>query len=311
MKILGLLLIPFSLFAQHDTIQVSKDKTVYLLFNSAVENVDTGTKQYAYKNTGNMVALKALDETSPVTSLMVQTKTDVFVWFIQYAKNPRSLLINLKNVEPQKPSALPTSKKPEVVLANANTSKTSNLGANSQPVVDDPRKIDFAEEPDIIRKRKKIGNRDSDIKDDKIQFNVNRFLSDHDVFYKDIAERSSGIHFSLYDMAIDKDHIYLKISITNTSSIAYDLDLITFERQHVSGIKRRETTGGDQLNVQAKESVKSIFPDQQETLVYVLQLYAFNEKDIVLVKTNELQGKRSLEFKIPAKSFINAKTITP
>ena len=316
MRLLVLLfLLPVYCIAQHDTIQVCKDKTVYLLFDTPVDNVDTGNKQYAYKKVDNMVALKALSDSAQVTSLMVKTSTTVYVWFLSFNKQPRTLLVNLKEQKTSTVSVVNSNPKDlQHQTASASSSTDKNLFKNTT-VSEKPKPQTAAPKwdghyPGVIQKRIDISNRDSDVKDANIQMKVNQFITDPTIRYRDVAEISSGIYFQLYDIVIDSENIYFKISVNNSSSIPYDIDLVTFERTHQTGLKRRETTGGNFLDIKLHESVKSIFPARQETIIYALSLYAFTEKDIIVVKISELQGKRSLEFRIPGTEFTNKKTKT-
>jgi hypothetical protein len=79
--------------AQNDTIQVSPERTTYLLFNQPVDLVDIGlTQAYVARIEGACVFIKALQAGAAPTTLLVRSGNDYFSAHLQsHSKPPKSL----------------------------------------------------------------------------------------------------------------------------------------------------------------------------------------------------------------------------
>jgi hypothetical protein len=285
-----------------DTVSLSTNKTVYILFDSEVTMAETGTKDFAVIFKDNMALVKALKETNVTTTLMVRTRTDVRVWIIKYNLNPERVLIDTRNevIGPglevtQSPSE---NKRPATDTKAVSVKKGPEKKSNP---LDLPA-------PAFIESRIKAGNRDSDIYDPALLKNVWKIMGQPTAYF-DIGEKENGIYFVLQNIYVDKHYIYLKMSMYNTSSIAFDIDFMSFERIQSSGLRKREIKNTNMIELAHRESVVSVLPNTEEAFVYVLPLFAPNDKDKVRVKVNEMGGARSFEFDIPVKEIVNAKTI--
>jgi hypothetical protein len=305
----------------HDTICVSVNKKTYLVFDSKVSATETGTDLYEHDATNNIVSVNAINPKAQPTTLMVQTETDLFVWIVQVSPYPNKFLYNFKKSAgpPESPIAS-ANNKPYLTTSNgkgtlgttaAGTSdRTSNALAMTNRVAASNLSGPEYNTPTIVTHRVQTNNRDSDIKDELIQKRVNWVINNDKISYKDLADIEGGMYFTLFNVFIDQSNIYLKFNITNTSSIAYDVDFLTIEIKHGSkGLRSRESASSQLIEGTARETVKTIFPGTNETIVHAIKLFAFEEKDKIHVKISELGGRRSLEFVIPSKVFTNAKTI--
>lgn len=302
-----------------DTLYVSHDKTTYVLLPDEIEMVDIGHKEFLFNKSNNMVLFKALRPGASTTSLMIKSKTSVIVWIIAYKQNPRKLLIDTRSTPLRTESQATTSTTP--TLSN-NSDRGSGQPIHQTSVQQRPvagyesadayrqrmetKYSQVALHP-IVEKRTASGNRDALVQDAMMQQKLYFMLGQPKV-YKDIGEITE-LYFSLHDVFVDRNHMYFKLGIHNLSSISFDLDFISFEHSQGRTMKRREATGKRMLGVVNRESVYSIAPDTEEIVIYVLDLFALQDKDTIQVKLSELGGVRTLRLSIPAKVITQAKTL--
>lgn len=324
--ILYLALFCTNLVAQKiDTVEVSNLQTSYILLESDVTMVDVGSKEFGYTARENMVILKAAKDFALTTTLMVRTKTSYHVWMLKFAKNPKKVLHDV-NLKTQQES---TSNSP-IVEDKGVTASIQRTDVKSEPVQNLPTKAispsqpgytsseqyiktsteryKDVQAPSYIEDRKQTGNRDNDIKDEVMQQKF-YYALDFRRNIRDVGEISNGIYFMLYNVFVDREYIYIKIGIHNTSSIAFDLDFMTFERAQGKTIKKREASSFKLLDLQHKESVFTVAPATEELVVFAVKLFAFQDNDSILVKLTEMGGVRSMKFSIPAKLITTAKSL--
>jgi hypothetical protein len=297
---------------EHDTIDVTIKNYTYLVFDSNVSTTETGTEdEYDVDANKNIVSIQANSTVSKPTTLMVQTQTNLYVWIIRYRDKPKKFLYNFKPI-------LVSDKKSEVAVVATNKQKPESVvvDKNVGGVATETKvstSIDATQEnkgmPNVIRLRINSNNRDSDIKSEKIQSKFNWILNDGRITYKDMADIEAGIYFTTYDIFLDGESIYFKLNVANTSSIPYDIDFVSFQVRHGKSMRSRESQSNQVIPPKNHESVKSVMPGTNETIVFSIQLFAFEESDRLKVKISELGGKRSLEFEVPSKILTNAKTI--
>lgn len=317
-------LLPLSGFAggpPHDTLWVSHDKTFYIVFGSEVEIVNIGNEDFDYSAQKNIVLLSAIKQKAVTTSLMVTLKTgDVYVWYLGYRHHPPRLMEDMR-AGTHRTTGGPTASNgayPVKPVANRNSEITfprpSGSGTGSSAASYEAYQQRQAERyadvqpPGYIAQREQSENRDFEAPDGIIQNKMFYVLKQgRDV--NDIGEIDNSIYFMLHNIYVDRKYIYLKIAIHNTSSIAFDIDLISFERQQKGGMKRREGSSNHQLDVMYKESVRTVGPSQLEYMVYAVSLFAFEEKDALVVKLSEMGGVRTMKFNVPAKLITNSKSL--
>jgi hypothetical protein len=305
----------------HDTLHVTMNNYTYLVFDSKVIATESGTDAYFHEADKNIVSLQSNNTTAKPTTLMVQTETNFYVWIIQYKQSPKRFLYNFKN-------SFNPATQPDVSTQNVSPSASSNNEPKEiqpqQPILTNQtnsistitvnpevkkRKPETVPTPQLVINRINTNNRETNIKSDLVQNKVNWLLSNSKISYRDLADIEANIFFSLYEIYLDDKYIYFKLNVTNTSSIAYDIDFLSFEIRHDKGLRSRESTSAILIQPVFQESVKTVFPDTNETFVYGMQLYAFEEKDKLNIKITELGGRRSLDFHVPAKTFTNAKKL--
>lgn len=301
----------------HDSLYVSHDKTVYLLFESEVSMANAGTEDYIYEFNQNMVMVGANRAKVNPTSFMVKCKNgDVFVWYIAFRAHPPKLLIDTRKGSVSEVIQQSQTRMTGSVNQRFDMQKTSMENSNAsvnnpgvtQQQLREEKLYGAISPPPYIREREQIGNRDHESSDPIIANKMFHILKQKKA-YRDIGEVNNSIMFLLDDIYVDRQYIYLKISIHNVSSIAFEMDFLSFERQQGKSIKRREGSSLSQMDIFYKESVFSIAPSTQENIVYAIKLFAFQDNDTVLVKLSELGGVRTMKFTVPAKLITNAKSL--
>ena len=308
-----------------DTIEVSNNKITYLLLESDALFKDVGNGDFVALLKDNMVSLKATKLNGTPTTLMVKTKTSVNVWILKFALNPKSLIINkqgppqplIMTQQSQQQNTQPVVAQ-KVVPNNATAStektmvppNTQQGGYISAEVYAKRNEDKYGKEvqPQNITQRQESGNRNVNILDDMMQKKFYR-MSKEKRRIKDIGEISSRIYFMLEDIFVDREYMYFKIAINNTSSIAFDLDFISFERAQGKTFKRKEAVSQMYLVTDHYETVFSVAPMTEESLIYAVKIFALKDNDSVLVKLSEIGGVRTTEFSIPGKLVSTAKSL--
>jgi hypothetical protein len=311
-----------------DTIEVSNNMTTYLLLASDVLEKQIGNGDYVAIFKDNMVSLKATKANGTITTLMVRTKTSVNVWILKFSFSPKSIMINKGNPPPaiqqqtvtsqnnSQQQNIPQKQREDNVQASAGKPVVATVAPSSQggyisPEMYSKRNEDkYGKEvqPDKIKERAETGNRNVNIQNEMMQKKFYR-MSRERKRIKDIGEISSRIYFALEDIFVDREFMYFKIAINNTSSIAFDLDFISFEMGQGKTFKRKEAVSQMYLQTDHYETVYTVAPMTEESLIYAVKIFAQQDNDFILVKLSELGGVRTTEFKIPAKLISTAKSL--
>lgn len=303
-----LLILSVELFAQSpDTLQISDDKYVYLTFDANVLEAQTGLSSFMFTKSNNMISLRCLKAETVPTTLMVKTETDFYVWIIKYVKHPNRLAIdfrkNAKILEKMEGKVYPQQ---DQIKPNPTSEIKPSQGKPASNVRKPPKEAD--QWPAIIRNRYQTNNRDSDIDDQAMQERIFRLLGLTREL-KSLATRDSGLEFSVSNIRVDSKYLYLKINLTNMSSIPYDIDFVSFELNGGGKMKAHETRAKMNFTPQYHESLSTVLPSMDEPMIYVLDLYSFKTKDNIQIKIYERDGRRILDFAIPAKNILDAKQL--
>lgn len=299
-----------------DTVEVSTSKTTYILLDSEVNLVDIGTREYVGVPKENMVILKAIKDNAAPTSLMVRTKTGVHVWILKYAQNPKQILLNKQTYQAgitqlpgqNIPSSNVVSQGSTPITSPKVSPDTKGYQSAQQYEQRNIERYGQEEAPGFVLTREERGNRHVDVRDAIMHKKFFHILKQKRTV-KDVGEINNGIYFMLYNVFVDREHLYMTIGINNTSSIAFDLDFISFERKQAKTFKRKEAISNMMLDVQHYETVYTIAPSTEEHLVYAIKLFALQDNDTVLVKLSEIGGVRTINFSVPAKLITTAKSL--
>lgn len=288
-----------------DTIHVTKEFGVYVVFDSEIKKVDIASKlEYGFNVDADMLMLRAIREDAKNTSIMVRTLSDDYVFILSYRQRVKQLLIRKgKQYDPQlavqPPVGKPLSSPPGIRNVEPGSSHDKSVQSErfSGPKI-----------PKDIQDRIARGNRDVKVQDSTMEKKLYSVYEAKKTF-RDLGEISNGLFFSLHNVYVDTKHIYIKLSLHNTSSISFDIDFVYFERVQGKNFKKREAFVNTATPYVFKESVYSVAPASDEVMVFVLNLFAYKEKDNLLVRVNEKGGLRSLQFSIPCKEIVNATSL--
>ena len=268
-----------------DKIEVSPYHTVYIVFNSEIELIDIGTGDFIYQKpdtNGDMIFLKAADVNVEPTSIMIRTKNKIYVSTLVYTDEPDTYMYDLRSKT--EPSDTKVTKKEK--------SKSKEDGT-----------------PEIATYREKKGNRNYLLDNADVKSKVWKVLQDPNAKFFNIGNSSNGLFLQLTNIYVDKRYFYIKLAFENTTSIGFDIDFLSMELEESGKTKKRAAIQSKIMTVKYYETVKSIPPNSQEALVYVIDSYAFENKDNLIIRVNELEGERALEIKVKGKELLDAERL--
>lgn len=322
--VFGMFFINHESNGQQDTLFVSDNMTVTILFESNVKDVDVGNFDFVWSKKENMALVKAKLPRAKTTSLMIQTNSNVHVWVICYKNTINKLLIDTRTPSPissQKPverNIYASNKSVDgnpATVANQSAIKTNNaqqVNTNAQSLQEYLKRAEEKyrkfEIPEAISNRAATGNRDFSVKDELMQHKVYSFFSSPRLFGS-IAEKKNGLYFSLLDIHVDRQYVYFRLSLFNTSSIAFDVDFLSLEIEGKKSFQKRQSSQRKLIPYEYRESVLSIYPDMEETIVIITDIFSLDVDDKVVFKINDLSGSRSLSFSVQGKYIVNAKSL--
>lgn len=273
-----------------DTVYVSTRMNTVISMPSKVLIVDPGNQDYAINYLEDLVIIKSKSTGARPTSLLVKSVTEVNIWIVAYRDVPPKLLVKFNPGSP---------------------SDSFKGGVTNNGVRDEVISTQLGEE---VRPRNLDGVRPNvAVRNVVIPPEVNRKVKNIMGFpreYNDIGQRLSGIYFMLSGIYLDADYIYFKFIIINNSQVAYELDLVSFEHQYAQKFgKKQQAVQGNVYVSEYFDTVNVVLPGREERAVYLLPIYAFNEKDNIRVKMTEKVGERLIDFDIPGKVIINGERL--
>ncbi len=123
----------------------------------------------------------------------------------------------------------------------------------------------------------------------------------------------SGMLLRCENIYTDANGVYLKFSLSNESSIAYEIDNVSFSYQ--SKMKKRAINRLQSLGIEEVNIVKSIEPtkiltsQKSEKYYYYIPLYATTENGFLEVVFREKNGLRNIKIDIPFKKILKAEML--
>lgn len=284
-------------FAQPDTVRVCSDKVVYAIFNDPVQMIDLGKDDYHADAHDNMVMIKSKGSYAQPTSLMIKTANDVVVFMVVHDDNIDRLLIDKRTsqhaefVEQQLSSTSPSNGHYNAITIPKKNpqSKAVQQNANRAFLI-----------PKSISKRQANGNRNNNIGDARLQQKVYNITKEKRKIHN-YGSIDNNIAFTMHNVFVDEQFAYVKLVVANNSSISFKLDLLTLEKIQGVKFKKNVAEHGEFLYPAYWEVPNEIGVDQEEELIYILDLVAFREEDKIRIKIDEIDGERSLSFSIPVK----------
>jgi hypothetical protein len=130
------------------------------------------------------------------------------------------------------------------------------------------------------------------------------------VSYKEVQ---SGMLLRCENIYTDANGVYLKFSLSNESSIAYEIDNVSFSYQSKmkkKAINRLQSLGIEEVNVlKSIESVKILTSQKSEKYFYYIPLYATTENGFLEVVFREKNGLRNIKIAIPFKKILKSEML--
>lgn len=254
-------------------LEVTYDKTVHILFPSAVRYVDLGSPDLiAGKADGaeNVIRVKAtVKDFQRETNMSVITEDGAFYTFnVRYAKEPLILNVEMKDFIHDGSAVNRPNNAQEVYL--------QELGNESPMLVHLIMKSLHKENK---RKVKHIGSK--------------RF----------------GIQYLLKGMYVHNDLLYFHTEIRNQSNVPFDVDYITFKIVDKKVAKRTAIQEQVLFPLRAYNYVVRVGGRQSQRTVFCLQKFTIPDGKQLIVEMNERDGGRHQSFTVENEDLVLSETI--
>jgi conjugative transposon TraN protein len=254
-------------------LEVTYDKTVHMIFPSAISYIDLGSSNIiAGKADGaeNVVRVKAaVKDFQEETNFSVITDEGSFYSFIvNYSENPAKLNVEMKDFIHDGKLVNRPNNSMEIYL--------SELGDES------PKSIQLAMEKIYKTNRKKV---------------------------KHVKSNQFGIEFLLRGIFSHNGMLHLHTEIKNTTDIPYDIDFIVFKIVDKKVAKRTAIQETIIKPVRAYNFVTSVPGKSSESTVFTFDKFTIPDKKQLVVEMFEKNGGRHQRFVIKNGDLMKARTI--
>ncbi|MDD4992822.1 MAG: conjugative transposon protein TraN [Paludibacter sp.] len=254
-------------------LEVSYDKTVHIIFPSAVKYVDLGSSDLiAGKADGaeNVIRVKAaVKNFRTETNFSVITDNGNFYSFnVKYADEPLLLNIEMKDF------------------------------IHDGSVVNRPNNA-----LDIYLKD--LGNESPKL----VYLIMKSIYNDNHRTIKHIGSKSFGIQYLLKGIYTYNNHLYFHTQIKNASNVPFDVDFITFKI--VDKIVAKRTAIQEQIifPLRAYNYATRIAGNKDERTVFTLEKFTIPDDKQLVVELHEKNGGRHQSFVIENEDLVRAKVI--
>lgn len=111
---------------------------------------------------------------------------------------------------------------------------------------------------------------------------------------------------------VHQDKLFFKVLLQNESTVAYDIDLISFAIEQGAGNVKK--TAVEKPKFKDPEYIlngedKKIVRGKVSVFVFVFEKFTFDKKETLFCEVWEAGGKRKIRLPIPLNKILNAKTI--
>jgi conjugative transposon TraN protein len=255
-------------------LEVTYDKTVHLIFPSAISYIDLGSSNIiAGKADGaeNVVRVKAaVKDFKEETNFSVITDEGSFYSFIvDYSKNPAKLNIEMKDFIHDGKLVNRPNNSMEIYL--------SELGDES------PKTIQLAMEKIYKTNRKKVNH---------------------------VKSKQFGIEYQLRGIFSHNGMLYLHTEIENTTDIPYDIEFIVFKIVDKKVAKRTAIQETIIKPVRAYNYITCVSGKTSECTIFAFEKFTIPNKKQLFVELFEKNGGRHQKFVIKNNDLTKARTIS-
>lgn len=121
-----------------------------------------------------------------------------------------------------------------------------------------------------------------------------------------VKHRKYGICFGLNGIFIRDNLMYLRLTITNTSNISYDIDQLRFLIRDQKKAKRTASQEIEITPVHIKNKITKINGRSSQTLVVVVSKFTIPNKKYLAIQLFEANGGRHIELSVKNRTIIKA-----
>ncbi|MGL5919955.1 MAG: DUF4138 domain-containing protein [Bacteroidales bacterium] len=121
--------------------------------------------------------------------------------------------------------------------------------------------------------------------------------------------RKNKMEILLNGIYVHKNDLFFKIRLTNTSNIAYDIDLLTFI---IKGKKTKSVSTQENIQVSPKQVFKdglSVEPNSSKTVIFQFDKFNIGDHKKLFIELYEKQGERNISLLVDTYFIINADAI--
>jgi hypothetical protein len=125
--------------------------------------------------------------------------------------------------------------------------------------------------------------------------------------------KKGELSLSLCHIQNDKEATYLNFTLANTSTIDYQIDLVSFERKERRGKRFSKNNINSLLikPIKAAPEMGSIEAKKTSNLFYAIPLYAIGPRGRLTITFREKSGSRIISISLPAGFITNAALYEP
>lgn len=223
-------------------VEVSFDKTTYMIFDKVVDHVDVGSNEVAFKVEGSMLKLKADVENFYETNMLINVNGKTMMFLLAYNNDPEKLLYEF-TIEPNEPKEVKTILSPEETKIQA---IIANRNFELRDLLD--------EKPSII---------ESDFQQGISVAIDNIFVDENSLYFRFHFENQSNIAFDIEDIQgmVKNDR---KAKSTSLKSIYRNIEIIDTYNMNNSTI--RATTSNNYVI-----QIEKITLAEKEDLIWVIK----------------------------------------
>ena len=254
-------------------LEVTYDKTVHILFPSAVRYVDLGSPNLiAGKADGaeNVIRVKAtVRNFRTETNMSVITEDGSYYSFnVKYADEPLLLNVEMKDF--------------------IHDGSTVNRPNNAQEIY-----------------LKELGNESPML----VHLIMKSLHKENKRKVKHIGCKRFGIQYLLKGIYVHNDLLYLHTEIKNQSNVPFDVDYITFKIVDKKVAKRTAIQEQVLFPLRAYNYAVRVAGKQSERTVFCLQKFTIPDGKQLVVEMNEKNGGRHQTFVVENEDLVQAETI--
>lgn len=126
------------------------------------------------------------------------------------------------------------------------------------------------------------------------------------VGFRKISKKKNGLEFSLQAIFINKNTMFYRLLVTNSTNVQYDIDQLRFYVRDEKKSKRTSSQEIEMLPVYRLGSVNTVFGKRSLRFVYALEKFTIPDKKYMTVEIMEKSGGRHLELKVKNNKVLQA-----